>query len=581
MLSGYNQHDLRLWGPTLILMRISVSPASLLRAIAMTAILLTADGAMAAQSAAPPDPAAVEIQHRLAEASATLRLHNETLELDALRGFYRGRQWRPAWTDTADKVVAVLATAEQEGLPPGPMHLPAIAAVRGAAASPASEADSDLLISDALLRYAAAMRGQRADPTVLEDDWFIHTPGFDAVAFLKDNAANILPALQSLQPPYAGYQQLRAQLAKLRAIAAGGDWPKVPTGPSIKPGAVDDRIPAVRARLIATGELAAADADSTTYDENLQAAVQLFQQRRGLNDDAVLGKQTVGAMNASAADIAHQITVNMERWRWLPPKLEDNHIVVNVAAASLEVVENGRSMLTMRTIVGAPDHPTPALHAHLTSLVLNPTWSVPSSIATKEILPKLKKDPGYLVANDLEIISDAFPPGSPEAQGVGIDWKERQSFPWQLRQRPGSDNALGRIKFSIPNDDDIYLHDTPNHRLFARSYRALSHGCVRLDKPDDLALYLLKDRDWTAQKLDEEIDKGNTRSVPVSKALPVWLLYWTAWVDGDGVLQLRDDLYGRDQRLSAALASPERVAQAVARDPSAPTKTVCEGCRVP
>ncbi|HLN26083.1 MAG TPA: L,D-transpeptidase family protein, partial [Patescibacteria group bacterium] len=480
-------------------MRFSVSPASLLRAIAMTAILLAADGAVAAQSAAPPDPAALEIQHRLAEVSATPRLHGEAVELDALRGFYRSRQWRPAWTDTADKVVAVLSTAELEGLPPGPMHLPAIAALRGANTA-ASQADSDLLISDALLHYAAAMRGQRADPTVLEDDWFIPTPSFDAVAFLKEHAANILPALQTLQPPYAGYQQLRAQLARLRAIAAAGDWPKVPTGPSIKPGAVDDRITAVRTRLIATGELSAVDAAGITYDENLQAAVQLFQQRHGLNDDAVLGKQTVATMNASATEIAHQVAVNMERWRWLPPKLEDNHIVVNVAAAQLEVVENGRAVLTMRTIVGDPDHPTPALHARLTQLVLNPTWSVPSSIATKEILPKLKKDPGYLVANDLEIISDAFPPGSPESQGIGIDWKARQSFPWQLRQRPGSDNALGRIKFAIPNDDDIYLHDTPNHHLFSRSNRALSHGCVRLDKPDDLALYLLKDRDWTAQK---------------------------------------------------------------------------------
>jgi murein L,D-transpeptidase YcbB/YkuD len=565
----------------LILMRRSVSPALLLRAFAMAAILLTAESAAAAQSLAPPDPAAVEIQHRLAQGSSVLGLYNETLNSAALRSFYQSRQWRPAWTDGADKLVSVLASAELEGLPPGPMHLNAIATVRGGAVTPATQADSDLLISDALMRYAAAMRGQRADPTVLEDDWFIPTPGFDAVAFLKDNAANILPALQNLQPPYASYQQLRQQLVRLRAITDAGDWPKVPTGPSIKPGATDDRIPAVRTRLIATGELAAADAEGTIYDENLQAAVQLFQQRHGLNDDAVLGRQTVAAMNASAADVARQVAVNMERWRWLPPKLEDNHIVVNVAAASLEVVEAGRAVLAMRTIVGDPDHPTPAMHAHLTHLVLNPTWSVPSSIATKEILPKLKKDPGYLVANDLEIISDAFPPGSPESQGIGIDWKSRQSFPWQLRQRSGSDNALGRIKFAIPNDDDIYLHDTPNHRLFARSNRALSHGCVRLDKPDDLALYLLRDKDWTAQKLDEEIDKGDTRSLSVSKALPVWLLYWTAWVDGDGVLQLRDDLYGRDQRLSAALGSPEHPAQVVARAASAAPKIICEGCRVP
>jgi murein L,D-transpeptidase YcbB/YkuD len=480
-----------------------------------------------------------------------------------------------------DKLVTILVSAGLDGLPTEGLHLTTIAQ-RQAVSGTANLAEQDLLITDALLRYASAMRGQRVDPTHLEDDWFLPTPPFNALAFLQDHARDMPTALRNLAPPYAGYQLLRQKLADLKAIAAAGDWPKVPTGASIKPMEVDERIPAVRLRLIASGEFVSDDAASPLYDEALQAAVQLFQRRHGLADDAVLGRQTVAAMNVSAAQLAHQVAVNMERWRWLPQRLEDDHIVVNVPGAWLEVVDRGRAVLSMRVVVGDPDHPTPALHAQMTSLVLNPTWRVPSSIATAEILPKLKKDPGYLIANDLELVSEAFPPGSPESQGVGIAWQERSSIPWPIRQRAGSDNALGRIKFNIPNNDDIYLHDTPNHKAFARALRALSHGCVRLEKPDQLALYVLKDKDWSQQKLDSEIDAGTTRTVVLGKHLPVWLLYWTNWVDADGILQIRDDLYGRDQRLAAALAHPLMSVSIIARNASITSNAVrCDGCRVP
>jgi len=561
--------------------RISAVPPSLLRAVALAALLFAAPAALAAPGAAP-DPAAAEIARRLDPAAAA-KIDAETLDIDQLRAFYQSRKWKPAWADQADKIMTVLSAADLEGLPAGHLHLKAINA-RRPAATPTAAAELDLLITDAALRYAADMRGLRADPREIEDDWFLSPPSFAPEAFLKENTRDLGAALIGLQPPYAGYQLLRQHLARLHEIAAAGDWPKVPAGPTIKPGDTDDRVMAVRKRLEATGELASGLVVTAVYDDELQAAVKLFQQRHGLTDDGALGRQTVAAMNISAADRARQVAVNMERWRWLPAKLEDTHIVVNVPGQWLEVVEDGKAVLTMRTVVGDPDHPTPALHARLNSLVLNPVWRVPASIATKEILPKLKKDPGYLVANDLEIVSDSFPVGSPESQGVGFDWKSYKTFPWPLRQQSGSDNALGRIKFNIPNDDDIYLHDTPNHKAFLRAARALSHGCVRLERPDDLALYLLRDKDWNKEKLDQQIEDGETRTVSVGKPIPVWLLYWTSWVDGDGVLQLRDDIYGRDQRLAEALAHPEPPAHEVAATVTAPTtvtKAVCEGCRVP
>ena len=197
-------------------------------------------------------------------------------------------------------------------------------------------------------------------------------------------------------------------------------------------------------------------------------------------------------------------------------------------------------------------------------------------------MPKLKRDPGYLIANDLELVSDEFPPGSPESQGVGISWQEMTQMKWPVRQRPGSDNALGRIKFNIPNDDDIYLHDTPNHKAFARADRALSHGCVRVERAVDLAVYLMRNQGWTQEKLELEIARGETRTAALSQGLPVWLLYWTMWVDSEGVLQTRDDIYQRDLRLAVALSKANHAVLLPDRSEKIIPKTVnCDGCRIP
>jgi murein L,D-transpeptidase YcbB/YkuD len=564
------------------LLQSSLRPVWLHAALFSLAIL-TGPTAQAVGAAAPPqDGAGAEIHRRLAEAGDVVRIDNEQLDAEALRRFYETRLWRPAWTAMADRLLPILATADQDGIPVGQMHVAAIAA-RHSGGTSQQIAESDLLLTDGLLRYANAMRGQRTDPAEYEDDWFLEIPPFSPVSFLKDHVNDLPTALAGLAAPYQGYQLLKKALADLRAVAAAGDWPKVTAGPPLKPGASDARIVEVRRRLAATGEWPAdGDTASELYDEALVPAVQLFQRRHGLTDDGALGPRTIRAMNVSAAERARQVAVNMERWRWLPQRMENDHIVVNVPAAQMEVVENGVAVMAMKVVIGDPDHPTPALRARMTSIVLNPIWRVPASIATNEFLPKLKKDPGYLIANDLELVSDNFRPGSPESQGVGINWHDMNAMPWPVRQKAGSDNSLGRIKFNIPNSDDIYLHDTPNHKAFNRNDRALSHGCVRLERPEDLALYVLRDKDWSRDRLEEEIGKGGTHTVTLNKTLPVWLLYWTVWVDADGVLQTRDDVYERDEHLASALGKANRSPLLADRTQKLIPKTVnCDGCRVP
>jgi murein L,D-transpeptidase YcbB/YkuD len=560
--------------------------AAMNRWAAIAAIIVLAGAAQSAEASlsdanAGPEAVAHEIARILDVNPAVDAVGGETVDGSALAAFYRARDWAPAWTDDSAGVRDLLAKAGDEGLASLPLHLKTIAARIDSGKAPGI-AEGDMLLTDAVMRYAAALRGQRVDPTDIEDDWYVPTPNFDAVEFVSKHRDDIVAALAGLAPTYNGYRLLRDALVKLRAQSAA-DWPKVPSGPTLRPGDDDSRIPYVRHRLIATDELADGNADSTVYDLVLALAVTRFQAHNGLDADGALGPRTILALDASPAQRAHTVALNMERWRWLPNHLEDRHIFVNVPAEEMLLVDGGQVVLQMRAIVGDVDHPTPALHARLTSLVLNPFWRVPASIATDEILPQLQKNPGYLVANDLELVSDKFVSGSPESQGAGIAWKSMTKMPWPVRQRPGSDNALGRIKFNLPNDDDIYLHDTPKHKLFTRYDRALSHGCVRLENADALALYLLRDKGWTQDQLDAEIATGATKTVPVAKSVPVWLLYFTAWVDGEGALQFRDDLYERDQRLAVALTASMRqpILLAHAATPASPPKKLCEGCRVP
>jgi L,D-transpeptidase YcbB len=424
----------------------------------------------------------------------------------------------PAWTQTPGVEAVLAAEAESQGLSLSPPPM----------AGEQTPAQRRML---AALRLARALAQGAVRPDTVQPDWTIPVPPFDAEAALQRLAASgdPLPWLRSLAPQQEDYQRLRQALARYRSLARAGGWPPLPNGPVVKPGAADPRLPLLRSRLMLEGDLAANAATGTVFDAATEQALRRFQRRHGLAADGRLGGATLAALNVSAEARARQIAANLERWRWLPRAVPDDRIVVNAAAAGLSLVKSGETVLRLRVIVGTPQHPTPVLAARIVSLLLNPPWDIPSSIAAKEIRPRARRDPGYLAREGIV----------PHGGG--------------LRQLPGPKNALGGLKFEMPNPLDVYLHDTPDKRLFDRMPRFFSHGCIRLEHPQELAQLLLQQDAAASARLEPAIAAETTSRLPVTPTIPIYVLYFTATAAADETVMLYDDLYGRDAPLIAAL----------------------------
>lgn len=335
---------------------------------------------------------------------------------------------------------------------------------------------------------------------------------------------------------------LEVALNTYRAIAQSGGWPYIPPGRVIERGKSDSRTPLLRDRLRRSGDLTELAAGEVV-DASLAAAISRFQLRHGLIADGRVGADTYAALNVTAAARATQIETNLRRWQGAPT-LGPTYIRVNAAAQTLEFAKNGAVALRMPVIVGDRRHHTPEFTARVTGVVFNPPWNVPTSIVAREIVPRLRRDPGYLARENIRILgreSDPF--------GEAIDWKRfriKDGLP-RLRQDPGPRNALGLIKFDVPNPYDVYLHDTPGKALFAKSVRAFSHGCIRLAQPRELAVALLADAGWSTVAIDEAVAAGITSRAAISPAVPVHVGYFTAFVDAEGSVAFRQDVYGRDR----------------------------------
>jgi murein L,D-transpeptidase YcbB/YkuD len=513
---------------------------------------------------------------------AELRAGGEPVYASAvLPKFYERRLYRPAWSDAggpthlADDLVAALRRANLEGLRSEDYHLAGIEAVlaavrtddakRGPALDPDRWAELDLLLTDAFLVYGAHLLGGRVNPETLSPEWVSNRRTADIAVVLEAALASgdIAGAIETLVPQQFGYRRLRAALAKDREVAAAGGWPAIPDGVSLQLGDSGVLVAALRERLRLEGDLGGGEWEgdepaerqkADRFDATAERAVKMFQQRHGLTPDGVVNAATRAELNVPVERRVEQVELNLERWRWLPEDMGRRHIIVNIAAYELEVVDADSVVLSMRVVVGRPFSRTPVLSDTMRYIVLNPYWHVPRDIATHELLPKVRHSASFLARSNMRV----FPASGPSGQEVDpstVDWSAvtPARFPFQLRQDPGPRNALGRIKFMFLNKYHVYLHDTPAGSLFAEAQRDFSHGCIRIQDPIALAVYLLQDPLWDRDAILLALDDAVDRSVPLPQPIPIHLLYWTAWAAGDGTIQFRRDIHGRDAPLLKAL----------------------------
>jgi murein L,D-transpeptidase YcbB/YkuD len=494
-------------------------------------------------------------------------------ESDVLPRFYENRLFWPAWSSSSeplsivDVFIQALQDANLEGLRGADYHLASIKSLLGELRlqqaggrrpEPAMFADLDLLLTDAFLIYASHLLNGRVDPETIRAEWYVKSQKGDLVALLQTalDSNDVKKALKSVTPPHEGYARLRRVLAYYRGIAETGGWGKLVGSRKIAKGDSGERILALRNRLIRSGDFRSKESPEVDlFGDELENAVRRFQGRHGLAQDGVVGPATSEALNVPVEDRIRQIEVNMERWRWLPQTLGTRYLFVNIANFELGVMEDSQRVMSMRAIVGKPYQRTPAFNAKMTYLVLNPYWNVPSDIARKEMLPLIKKDPEYLHKNNIRVFSGRDSDRK-EVNPADVDWTSFTSgnFPYFFRQDAGPKNALGSIKFMFPNRFNVYLHDTPHRELFNRTVRPFSHGCIRVEKALELAEYLLaKDSRWTRETILEALDGSVDRAVKIPDPIEVYILYWTAWVDEDGTVQFRNDIYGRDKPLADAL----------------------------
>lgn len=483
---------------------------------------------------------------------------------EALASVYAARGGEPIWlagdAGTARALLSTLRAASDHALPAARYGVEALEARlarrRDPAPDPASDAALEAALTHAYLRYARDVGSGVLEPRRVARLMKIDPPRRDPIALLTAAAeATDMPAhLATLPPGDAGYAALMRAYAALGERAESGDWgAAAPEGPTIRPGERNARVAALRARLAALGEPAGA-ADAAYYDAALEQAVRAFQRRHGLNDDGVVGPATLAALNVSAAERAGQIAVNLERMRWMNRPLGRRHIVVNQPDFTVTLTQDGAVLFHERVVIGRLAEQTPEFSDEMRFLVFNPTWHVPRSIATQDLLPALQRDPTVLAQRNMRLVRTDGGPAPEDPSTHDFNAYTARDFPYRIRQAPSAGNALGLVKFMFPNSDNIYLHDTPQKNLFARDVRAFSWGCVRVRDPLRLAALLLAPQSEAPEAMiDRLLATGRERRVDLEAVVPVHLTYRTAWVDGAGALQLRGDVYGRDALMLAAL----------------------------
>ncbi|RYG32587.1 MAG: hypothetical protein EOO01_34090, partial [Chitinophagaceae bacterium] len=416
------------------------------------------------------------------------------------------------------------------------------------------KAELDIALTATYFIYSRDFYKGTIDPREVESiQWKVKKNKFKPIKALQ----TILKERESRYPYYQfaplheDYGKLRNALGELRKIQKAGGWPAIKDVKSLKKGDSSDVVITLRKRLKDYMPAEAKNqAASAVFDDNLDQAVKRFQVLHGLKADGAVGGNTLRTLNVSVDERINQVILNMERWRWVPKRLPEQHIFVNIPEYHLYVVENNKRVLDMKVIVGKTMNSTPVFSDKLEYIVFSPFWNVTENILFDEVIPAQIRNPNFMNSQDMEVVKDL---GKNKVEIIpieSIDWASvsREDFKYRVRQRPGKINPLGHVKFIFPNSYDVYLHDTPNDYLFNQAERGFSHGCIRIEKPLEMAKYLLRDKpEWNESRIKQAMNAGTEQYVNLPENVPVYIVYFTTWVDDQGNLHFRDDLYGHDK----------------------------------
>lgn len=484
----------------------------------------------------------------------------------AIAKFYEARGYAPAWDDdvVVHQLFAEIDKLRGDGLAPEDYHLDSLrarfagrpSARANAAADLQQRADFDVAATRAYLLSLAHLFRGKVNPIQLDPEWNFSRNDIalaEAMTIVNDGIAhkNLAAVYERARPQHVLYQRARTALTQLRAVAAAGGWPRLDTTTVLKPGMTDPQIAILRRRLL---DHATPSVDTLTaefYDDALVAAVRKFQREQYLDDDGVVGAATRAALNISVQARIDLVRVNLERGRWLLHDLSNDFVIVDVAGYKIYFFRNGEIIWESLVQVGRPVRSTPIFRANITHITFNPTWTIPPTILRKDVLPKLKKDLGYLQENNIRVLDTQ----GRELDPRKIDWHNPGNV--VLRQDAGDDAALGKVAIRFPNRYAVYLHDTPHRELFSNKQRAFSSGCIRVERPFELVELLFNDaQKWHRDAIDAFIAEGKTRNVNLPKPVPIFLEYWTVDLYSDGRVGFKPDIYQRDAALLKALNAP-------------------------
>jgi murein L,D-transpeptidase YcbB/YkuD len=495
---------------------------------------------------------------------------------DGVARYYESEQFHPRWQDPSrlDQLIAAIADMQYDGLEPADYHVVALQSFRGdlrggRSLSPSDQADLEIVATDAMMLALYHLYFGKVDPDKIDPQWNFSTRPLDIEAgfdrFRQSVAAGeIAETFERARPQHPWYQRARERLKEYRAIESAGGWSPVSAGPTMKLGMSDPRVPALRYRLQVTRDLAADPGPpvppyNLAFDDALDAAVKRFQERHALTPDGAVGPGTLAALNVPVSARIDQIRINLERARWVLHEIQGDFVLVDVAGFYVSYFRNDEPIWTSKVIVGRPYRETPIFKSLITYVVFNPTWTIPPGILVKDKLPIIRKDPGYLKRNNIRVIDSRGRDVNP----YSVNWSRYGPGnlpPYQLRQDPGDENALGLVKIMFPNRYSVYLHDTPTKALFDKDERTFSSGCIRVQKAFELAELVLNDpARWNQAAMAEVVAAKAMKTVNLAKPVPVLLLYWTAQPTADGQVLFRHDIYNRDPATLAALDSEFRL----------------------